>query len=497
MVKNLAEDVHARPMVFVACNKPVNVKTIVYTLLIATLMGGFLVSCAESDDFSTNTNLKLSFSSDTISFDTVFTSIGSSVIEFKIYNRNSKSLSIQSIEIVNPDESGFTMNIDGQQGVRFCNIDILKKDSLYGFLRVKVDPLDENNPLLIRDSIRFVTNGNIQYIVLKAIGRNVYKLTNVEITKDTLLKADKPYLIFDSLKVAQGIKLSIEAGAELFFHNKASMHVWGSLNAEGQVGRSITFRNDRLDRMNGVIPYSNIPGQWGGIVFYPDSYDNQLKNVIVKNAETGLCFYPSNVIDKKAQLYNVIVSNSSENCVVATNCFIEAVNCLFTNSRKAVLDIRGGHYSFLHCTIANYYQWSTREGATVLLNNIFGGENYPFVQCDFINSIVYGTRVDELYVSKNANVDFNVTFRNCLIRNRQEFSNKEFINVVWNKNPEFYDLNSTSLYEYNFKLTEPSFAIGIADPEYSQNAPYDLSGNSRLIDGVSDAGCYEWIADAN
>lgn len=470
-------------------------KNIIYIALIAILTGGFCVSCAESDDFSNDAALKLSFSSDTIRFDTVFATVGSSVTPFKIYNRNNKSLSIESIEIVNPDKSGFTMNIDGEMGTSIRNLDVLKKDSLYGFLRVKVDPLREDNPVLIRDSIRFKVNGNVQYIILEAVGRNVHVLRNVEFIKDTTIRSDKPYLIFDSLKVDKGVNLTIEAGTELFFHDKASMNIWGSIEARGNYDKKIVFRGDRFDQMNGVIPYDNVPGQWKGITFYSESYGSILNNVVIKNAETGLYFYPSALTKRKVVLENTIVSNSSVSCIIANNCYIDAINCLFANSRQAVLNIRGGRYSFVHCTIANYYQWSNREVEAVTLANHIDGNDYPLLQCDFVNSIIYGSRLNEIDIANKDNTVHNFTFRNCVIRNKKEFSDSQFVNVIWNKDPNFCDLNNSGLYSYNFNLTETSSAIGTADFEYSKNVPFDLAGNSRIVDNVSDVGCYEWIAD--
>ena len=62
-------------------------------LLLAALSGGLLTSCIE-DDFSSSPNDVLTFSTDTVRFDTVFTDIGTSTRIFKVYNRSKKSLNI-------------------------------------------------------------------------------------------------------------------------------------------------------------------------------------------------------------------------------------------------------------------------------------------------------------------------------------------------------------------------------------------------------------------
>ena len=54
-----------------------------------------LLSCDGLDEnYSNNPNHRLSFSVDTLSFDTVFTTIGSATKEFMIYNRNDQPLLI-------------------------------------------------------------------------------------------------------------------------------------------------------------------------------------------------------------------------------------------------------------------------------------------------------------------------------------------------------------------------------------------------------------------
>ena len=70
------------------------------------------VGCSD-ENISSNPNYKLSFSRDSLSFDTVFSTIGSTTSGFAIYNRNSKEVSISSITLTNGATTGFHMVVDG------------------------------------------------------------------------------------------------------------------------------------------------------------------------------------------------------------------------------------------------------------------------------------------------------------------------------------------------------------------------------------------------
>lgn len=449
-------------------------------------------SCAEDDDFSSASGLSLTFSSDTISFDTVFTTIGSATKRFKIYNRNDNSLVIQSIELMNPAKSGFRMNIDGEKGTKLTNVEILKKDSIYGFVEVTVDPQNTGNPILIRDSIRFVTNGDIQYLYLDVIGQDVFIWKKKQITADTIITNLKPILVYDSITIKKDVKLTIGEGVTFFMKRGAVVDVHGVIEANGSVENPIVFRGERFDKIEGDIPYDNVPGQWGGIYFSSESYENQLTNVHVRNAVRGITFYTSLTQKKKAVLKNVIVHNTSEYGVRCTNSNIDAENCLFTNSRTAALILNGGQYSFLHCTIANYYSWSSRRTEALILSNYSDiGKETPLIKCDFINSIIYGSFPEELLLDNTGSTSFNYQFTNCLIRNKE--NNVAFFeNIIWNKDPLFKDLNTNRIYSYNFELENSSPAIDSADKSYSLSVPYDLKGHYRLEDSNPDIGCYEW-----
>ena len=142
----------------------------IVALIICALV--VLASCKKENTITTDTNCKLTFSTDTVMFDTVFTSLGSSTHQLKIYNGYQDDLNISEIRLMGGEQSRFKINLDGVNGSEFYNKVIPAHDSLYTFLNVTIDPNDQYTPFVVEDSIMFVTNGNTQMIKLVAWGQN-------------------------------------------------------------------------------------------------------------------------------------------------------------------------------------------------------------------------------------------------------------------------------------------------------------------------------------
>ena len=114
-------------------------------------------SCRKQVEFSDNDLLKLSFSSDTVTFDTVFTTIGSSTRQLMIYNNNEDNLKISSIRLEGGNMSQFAINVDGESGYNFSDIEIFAKDSLYVFVRVTINPDNQNSPFIVERLVYFIS----------------------------------------------------------------------------------------------------------------------------------------------------------------------------------------------------------------------------------------------------------------------------------------------------------------------------------------------------
>ena len=102
-------------------------------------------SCDNEIDFEINDTL-LTFSKDTVYLDTVFTNIGSSTYNLKVYNNSSKNILIPEIKLSNGENSFYRLNVDGiynqdnDQGKSFENIELLANDSLYIFIEFVFAP---------------------------------------------------------------------------------------------------------------------------------------------------------------------------------------------------------------------------------------------------------------------------------------------------------------------------------------------------------------------
>ena len=76
----------------------------------------FWSSCRNDFEFSPSTG-NLGFAKDTVYLDTVFTNIGSSTYNLKVYNRSDEDILIPTIQLENGVNSFYRMNIDGSTGL--------------------------------------------------------------------------------------------------------------------------------------------------------------------------------------------------------------------------------------------------------------------------------------------------------------------------------------------------------------------------------------------
>ena len=131
-------------------------------------------ACNKDEDYLLDSSAELSFSLDTLRFDTVFTEIGSATRFVKVYNTNDRPVILNSVRLKEQDNSLFRINVDGISALDVKDTEIAAGDSIYIFAEVTVDP---NNPLsaspfIIEEFLEIELNGITRNVLLEAWGQN-------------------------------------------------------------------------------------------------------------------------------------------------------------------------------------------------------------------------------------------------------------------------------------------------------------------------------------
>jgi hypothetical protein len=462
---------------------------------------GLTTSC-KKEQFLEDQAVDLRFSQDTLMFDTVFTTIGSSTQYLIVSNPEKQKIKISNIRLAGGANSNFRINVDGQSGTNFTDVEIAAEDSIYIFVEVTVDPNGGSGPMIITDSITFETNGNLQDVDLVAFGRDAYFIVaNKSIGNlkykivagenvDTTWTKDKPIVVYGYAVVDSTGSLTIEEGTEIYFHNKSGLWIYkgGQLKVLGTKDNPVTFQGDRPESY-----YADLPGQRDRIWINESDVQSEINYAVIRNGFIGL---QTEIIQdvmtaNKLVLKNTIIENMSGAGILSRYYRIDAENVLITNCQQYCTALTmGGEYEFRHSTFANYWSYSTRKSPSVYVNNYFQDDNkvvYPFdlIKANFINCIVYGNNDEEIVLDNNSQGgQFHFLFDHALIKTELSASDpNNWKSVIKNQDPLFEDKGKN---DYHLKTTSAAADKGKAGVSPST----DLDGNTRDA-STPDLGVYE------
>ena len=464
-----------------------------YILYLIVVIAG-IISC-ERYETNRSPDAHLGFSTDTVFFDTIFTTLGSTTKRFRIYNNYDQPIEVSSIALAGGGESVFRLNIDGYASSHVSNIEIPPQDSLFIFVEVTLDPNNMDSILRIQDSIVFITNGNLQDVDLVAWGQDVHLLRGDTLQTTTWVN-DKPYLILDYIMVDSLQTLTLEEGVRIHLHRDAWMIVKGTLEANGSLEQPIIIQGDRLEYL-----YRDIPGQWSGIWFTVGSRENRLEYVTIKNGMYGLWADTLMTPDiPTLNISNCIIQDMSAIGILGRGTSIHADNTVVGSCGQFSLFLSiGGSYEFYHCTVANYWRsgFSNRTTPSIGMKNyyrdIYGGiQVRPIERAYFGNCIIYGNKEFELAIDEHPDSKIPFHFDHSLLKvDPEEFDLSDpdyFTNSINLEDPRFVDAENG-----NFQLDTLSPAKDKAFLDIASQYPLDLLGVSRLGALGPDIGAYERV----
>lgn len=464
-----------------------------YILLTIIAAFGLILTGCISDDFSTSQADILTFSTDTVSFDTVFTEVGTPTARLKVYNRAKKSINISSIRFKDADTK-FQLNVDGVSGKSFSDVEIRGGDSIYIFIECYLPEAATSKPTLTEDKLQFLTNGVGQEVTVEAWGQNVTRLKALTLKQDMTLTAQQPYVVFDSLVVDKGATLRIGPGVQLLFHDKAHMRVKGKIEAIGKPHRMIDMRGDRLDDVLPDIGYDILAGQWQGITIDKESYGNRLEYVDMRATQQGLVVDScANLGERKLLMVNSWLHNSQGTAFQSNYAWVDAYGCVFSEAAEAVVRLKGGKHEFVQCTLSNYYLYAAISEPLLSLYHLFAedredGNTQPLMQANFENCIVYGLGTD---INEGDLEGSDVYMRYVLFKSEGS-DDDHFLHCLWGEDPLFYTVRNE--YYFNYRLQPDSPAIGAGDAAYVTDlCRLDMDGHNRLSGGAPALGAYVYI----
>ncbi len=464
-----------------------------YCILILFLLTLFS-ACRKENAISTDPSHRLSFSVDTVMFDTVFTTLGSSTHQLKVYNPYKEDLSISEIRLMGGEQSRFKLNLDSEAGTVFQDKIVPASDSLFAFLKVTIDPSDVNTPFIVEDSIMFITNGNTQMVKLVAYGQNAHYIVadrvitgypKFKIIADSLETVhwtnELPYVIYGYALINSYGTLHIHEGTHIYVHDGGGIWSWsdGQLIIEGTAENPVVIQGDRLEPF-----FKNQPGQWDRIWLMdarPDA-DHLIDHAVIRNGFIGIQAESFiHATQAALRINNTIIENLTGMGIYAVLYAIEANNVVIDNcGQYAIAVTQGGDYLLRHCTLGNYWWQSPRTTSSLFISNYVDqdGEHYEFpFHWEMYNSIVYGAQEEE-FGSALAAQEYDTTylFDHCLMKTTKFTNDAPGFNAcIFNQDPLFVDYRS-----YDLHLSDVlSPAVGAGSPVIANEVPFDLEGKDR------------------
>ena len=432
-----------------------------YLLFFALSYFIFQLTACKKDQFITASGAGLEFSLDTLTFDTVFTNLGSATRRFKVYNPHDQIIRINNVRLAGGEPSDFNVNIDGFTGTSSSDIEIPAKDSIYIFANVFIDPNDGD--AIRMDSILFETDGGgTQKVILYAYGWNaIYSgrvgyIRTYSDTSVTLTNA-QPHIFMGITAFENNSCLTIQGGAEIFMFGgptsrpgeRAMIYIGDNScirsNVGGDLNNPVVIKSHRLEEDYQLIPFHH-----NGIVLSARSRDNIIHGTIIRNAVDGITVDSFSVNGSpKLELKNSKIYNVDRSAVLARGSYVTMSNTILANSNQFnFIGIRGGAYNFRNCTFINVGAGLVSRNEAVLSFRDFevlfdnnGNEYVEELQGEayFTNCIIYGNKNEEVEMlsANDPPADFYYEFNNCLMK-IDTFS-QNMINCVTNQDPLFVD----------------------------------------------------------
>ncbi len=443
------------------------------------------ILCVACDPYSNPRYSALTFSSDTISFDTVFASIGTPTMEVRVKNKTGNPVLVDRIWLAGGSDSPFRININGYPD-QATDVTIPSGDSIFIFIDLKSDPSGNDAPVYLSDSVMLSSGNYFSKVILEAWGQDII-IINSDITDNTIWGSGKPYLIYGEVMVDTLKRLDVAPGTRVYFHNDASLIIAGSLRATGDADDAILFASDRTQS-----EYVDYPGHWNGIAFRACSGDNILKDVVVRNAVIALDIEGNQEQGRPSvNLENTTLIHNSVSALRCAYSDLVAVNSLFADTGFGTVTVTDGSKAvFIFCTIVNNWRYNNRTSPALLIEKGEDGST-TLPEVNIYNTVITGDHTNEMSVDGASSelpgrIMVDSSFVTVEPASCQWWNSDCFIDVTTEGSPRFIDAR-----EFDFRPDTLSPLNDVAGKSESHLYTEDIRHRSRRVFNAPDIGAYE------
>jgi hypothetical protein len=422
-------------------------------LLLSALFSLSMPGCKPREE-ELQTTGGLTFSADTVKFDTVFTTLRTVTKRLWVYNRNPRAVNVDLISLDNPLTSPYTLIINGDKKQVASGVYIRGNDSLLILVRAQLKDNGGSGvakDLVVQEKLNFRTNGQEQYVLLRSFGQNIYLHNGGQLACGEIWRNDRPHVLYGSVVVPPNCTLRIKPGTRIYAHAGAALIVQGKLlvndpsdyapgtgttdTVKATNNNIVRFAGDR----SGETQYATAPGQWTGIVLMPGSQGNVIRYAQIQNATVGVLLYnPDNGPAPSVAIQNTVIRYISGNNVsfagVSSNLGtgagvlniqgrLTATNTLFSDCYEYAVLGMGGSSALNFCTVANYPATGgvRKTQSLAFTDSVPNAAGVAITQAPVVsvqNSIVWGSLDDELSLEHYDAYKSTVTIRNSLLKSQ-------------------------------------------------------------------------------
>ncbi|WP_338763550.1 choice-of-anchor Q domain-containing protein [Bernardetia sp. ABR2-2B] len=450
-----------------------SIKNSFYFILFSVLSVS-LFSCEPKDEMiSADTSNRISFSPDTVFFDTLYTGFESPVRRASIKNFNEEALNISRLYLQTGENSPFRLTINGVEQQEATDIFLRGNDSLRVFVNILPPTLNTDEITKLEDFLVVESNGNTERLPLVVWLQDGILLEDSVLDCQTVWSGQKPYIVKGSVLVEENCKLTIEAGVKVAFLTDAALLVAGSLEINGNMTENVelgSFRNDGS--------FENALGQWFGVLFGENSKNNRISYATIENATVGIRFgTPDNDTIPDLIIENTEIRNMADVGVFCLNSDVLIQNTLIHNCLNRTFSAgAGGNYYFYNNTFSNFgFNFFRDEPSFELSNTLafvdtLGNQQIirDNLRAYLINNIIWGSIDEELILFASPEASFQTFWNSNLVKT--QLLDTSLPNIL-NENPKFVDAFNG---KYGLDSLSPAIDTGL-----NIDLQIDLEGKVR------------------